>query len=452
MKKVVSLLLVTALLIGALSACKRNEPEPEPAPPEPVTPTYDYQDGEYAVSYAVPALDRTLDYLTISIKNDEITIVEAGCKEDVSLPAPSEETSGDAASAPAEPAAPSEPASSDASSEAAPAGESEYEAKANAQMKDIVAEYEAVEGDLERMEPVEGAEEHTYRFMRMMRTALKFAKAGDHTPVELGKYEDGSYEAVMPSFSASGWKDYVRLTVKDGLITDIDFNAQKESDPSVLITDDPDLNKEGATDSPSVYYPAIAKAFTDSNENLDSLSVPTGGAAAAKSFQKLMKPLLASMISGGGTQVTAPRYVDGTYKAQMKEFDEHGWKDYVVVQIRSDKVSVKEFDAVSKEDENKLKSQDAEMAAQMEEMTGTGPEAYTKELRSNLDAAGGDPVERDTVAGATVSSNNFRLLVGQILATAAVNGDTEKTLEVESFPADLGPAEEEASSSSEAAA
>ena len=105
-----------------------------------------------------------------------------------------------------------------------------------------------------------------------------------------------------------------------------------------------------------------------------------------------MKPLLASMISGGGTQVTAPRYVDGTYKAQMKEFDEHGWKDYVVVQIRNDKVSVKEFDAVSKEDENKLKSQDAEMAAQMEEKTGTGPEAYTKELRSNLDAAGGDPV------------------------------------------------------------
>lgn len=103
MKKVVSLLLVSALLIGALSACKRNEPEPEPAPPEPVTPTYDYQDGEYAVSYAVPALDRTLDYLTISIKNDEITIVEAGCKEDVSLPAPSEETSGDAASAPTEP-------------------------------------------------------------------------------------------------------------------------------------------------------------------------------------------------------------------------------------------------------------------------------------------------------------------------------------------------------------
>ncbi len=447
MKKVVSLLLVSALLIGALSACKRNEPEPEPAPPEPAAPVYDYQDGEYAVSYAVPALDRTLDYLTISIKNDEITIVEAGCREDVSL-APPEEASGDAASAPAESAA----SSDTVSPEAASAGESEYEAKANAQVKDIVAEYEAVEGDLERMEPVEGAEEHTYRFMRMMRTALKFAKAGDHTPAVLGKYEDGSYEAVMPSFSASGWKEYVRLTVKDGLITDIDFNAQKESDPTVLITDDPDLNKEGAADSPSVYYPAIAKAFTDSNENLDSLSVPTGGAAAAKSFQKLMQPLLASMISGGGTQVTAPRYVDGTYKAQMKEFDEHGWKDYVVVQIRGDRVSVKEFDAVSKEDENKLKSQDAEMAAQMEEKTGVNPEAYTRELRSNLDAADGDPVEMDTVAGATVSSNNFRLLVGQILSTAAVNGDTEKTLEVDAYPADLGPAEEETSSSAQDAA
>lgn len=30
MKKVVSLLLVSALLIGALSACKRNEPERSP--------------------------------------------------------------------------------------------------------------------------------------------------------------------------------------------------------------------------------------------------------------------------------------------------------------------------------------------------------------------------------------------------------------------------------------
>ena len=160
----------------------------------------------------------------------------------------------------------------------------------------------------------------------------------------------------------------------------------------------------------------------------------------------------AAAPAGDGTQVTAPRYVDGTYKAQMKEFDEHGWKDYVVVQIRGDRVSVKEFDAVSKEDENKLKSQDAEMAAQMEEKTGVNPEAYTRELRSNLDAADGDPVEMDTVAGATVSSNNFRLLVGQILSTAAVNGDTEKTLEVDAYPADLGPAEEETSSSAQDAA
>lgn len=453
MKKVVSLLLVSTLLIGALSACKRNEPEPEPAPPKPTEPTYAYQGGEYSVSYAVPALDRTLDYLTISIHNDDITILEAGCKEDVSLPVSLEKTSSsEGASALAEPSVPAEPASSDAASEASSVGESEYEAKANAQMKDIVAEYDAVEGELERMEPVEGAEEHTYRFMRMMRTALKSAKAGDHTPVKLGKYEDGSYEAAVPSSNASGWRDYIRLTVKDGLITDIDFNAQKEEDPSILITDDPDLNKEGAADSPAVYYPAIAKSFTDSNENLDSLSVPTGGATAAKTFQKLMKPLLASMISGGETHITAPRYVDGTYKAQMKEFDEHGWKDYVVVQIHSDKVSVKEFDAISKEDENKLKSQDAEMTAQMEEKTGITPETYTKELRSNLDAADGDPIEMDSVAGATVSSNNFRLLVGQILATAAVNGDAEKTLEVDAFPADLGPAEEEASSSSQDAA
>ena len=43
----------------------------------------------------------------------------------------------------------------------------------------------------------------------------------------------------------------------------------------------------------------------------------------------------------------------------------------------------------------------------------------------------------DSVAGATVSSNTFRLMVAQILATSAVEGDTENTLEIEPFPAEL---------------
>lgn len=204
MKKVVSLLLVSALLIGALSACKRNEPEPEPAPPEPVTPTYDYRRGIRRLLRRPRARPhaRLPDHLDQKRRDHDR---RGGLQGGRFAARPVGGNLRGRGLRSHGTAAPSEPASSDASSEAAPAGESEYEAKANAQMKDIVAEYEAVEGDLERMEPVEGAEEHTYRFMRMMRTALKFAKAGDHTPSSSANMRTAAMRrSCPPSARAAG--------------------------------------------------------------------------------------------------------------------------------------------------------------------------------------------------------------------------------------------------------
>ena len=88
-------------------------------------------------------------------------------------------------------------------------------------------------------------------------------------------------------------------------------------------------------------------------------------------------------------------------------------------------------------DETKLKSQDSELASSMKEKSGTDPAAASKQLIDNFEKAGGDPYTMDSVAGATVSSNTFRLMVAQILATSAVEGDTENTLEIEPFPAEL---------------
>ena len=141
------------------------------------------------------------------------------------------------------------------------------------------------------------------------------------------------------------------------------------------------------------------------------------------------------MISGGEKNIVAPMYVDGTYKAQMKEFDEYGWKDYIVLNIKNDQVTIEEYDAFSQADETKLKSQDSELASSMKEKSGTDPAAASKQLIDNFEKAGGDPYTMDSVAGATVSSNTFRLMVAQILATSAVEGDTENTLEIEPFPA-----------------
>lgn len=74
-------------------------------------------------------------------------------------------------------------------------------------MDEIVDEFNAVGHDVEKMELIEGTDEHFYRFQRMVREALEAAKTGDTQEIKLGKYADGDYEAVMPEFNAAGWKN-----------------------------------------------------------------------------------------------------------------------------------------------------------------------------------------------------------------------------------------------------
>ena len=429
MKKLLAFLLASALIAGTFTGCKKeNQPQTESTPEPTPEPTYVYQDGTYSVSYAVPASDRTLDYLTVTIEKDQITIDEYGSREDDSAAGGSEETSSEAATSSS---AASETATSSAS-ESASSGEddlTEHEENAAQAAQLILAAFEEAGQDVDKMQPVEGAEEHSYRFMRMMRTVFEFAEAGDTTPVILGKYADGSYESVMPDFNPGGWQEYVSLTVKDGLVSEIKFDARNEE--GVLITEDAEQNPEGSSDTPSVYYPKIAQNFLDAGGDLDAVETPTNGAQAMKSFKKLMKPLLASMLSAGDTDVVASMYVDGTYKASFKDFDENGWKDYIVVDIQNDVVNIREFDAVNQADETKLKSQDSEMAAKMQEKNGLSPADFVPALIQEWEAADNDILAVDNIAGATVSSNNFKLLLGELLATAAIEGDTEATLEVE---------------------
>lgn len=281
---------------------------------------------------------------------------------------------------------------------------------------------------MEAMKPVDdSAQEHFYRFQRMMREILDAAKKGNTTPIQLDKYADGNYKVTASEPDVDGWTPYVELTVKNGVISSITYDALKDGKK---ITEDTEAN--AGENKPSAYYPEIAKNFSEGGEDLTKLFAPTGGGLATKSFIKLMTPVLANMISGGPQEITAPKYVNGTYKAEFTDFDESGWKSYVVVQINNDKVTVKEFDAANKETDTYKRSMDDELNKKMKETTGTYtyPEAVAQ-IEKNFEAAGGDPLAVDNVAGATVSSNDFKQLVGAILNMSALEGDTGDTLQVE---------------------
>lgn len=418
MKKILTLLLAVTLVVGSLAACKRNEPVPD-ASSQPDKPATVYTDGTYSVVYSVPALDRTLDYMTVTVANDVFTIDDYGMKESGDMPVVSDAASADAAVSEA-------PAAVDAASgDVVP---TEHEATAAEYAKDIQSSFES-SSKIEDMEIIEGAEEHTYRFQRMMRVVNTLAKAGEKTSETLGRYADGSYESTMPSANLEGWTEFVKVSVKDGEVSTMDYNAMMGDDAATLITEDTELNK--ADPKPSDFYPQIVKNFTEAGDDLTKMLAPTGGGEATKNFSKLMKPLLVNMVAGGETKIAASRYTDGEYKAQFKDFDQTGWKEFVVLNIKNGEVTIKEFDAISKADETKLKSEDNDLAGKMEEKTGMTFSRAVDKLIESLAGAKNDVTKVDNVAGATMSSNGFKLLVGQILATTAVEGDNNETLIVE---------------------
>lgn len=423
MKKLLSTLLACLVVAGSLSACKRTTPEPEPsssAPEEPPVVSSIYQDGAYSVKYSVPAGDSTLDYLTISVLDDEITVQDYGF-EPYENPDASEPADESEAAAQPEPSSSSEPEGEDTEPV-------DYAAE-------IKSAYRAADGDLDTIEPVEGAEEHSYRFVRMMRTALESAKEGNTSTVTIGtRFLDGNYEGRMESANRDGWQEFVTLTVEGGEITEIIYNASGEEDSSKLITEDSELNAQA--DGPADYYPAIAQGCLDNGGDFSNMTAPTNGGAATKTFGKLMRALTAQMTSGGERKIAVSRLADGLYTARFADFDENGWKEYVVLKIKNGKVTVDEFDAISEKDDAARRSADTALSDRMREATGLSYSDAVSALVNNWEKAENDVTQVDNVAGATVSSNSFKLLVGQLLATAAVEGNAEVPIEVERLPED----------------
>ena len=122
------------------------------------------------------------------------------------------------------------------------------------------------------------------------------------------------------------------------------------------------------------------------------------------------------------SQVSSVSLVDGTYRAEFKDFDTNGWKDYVEVSVVEGQLNEVVFDSVA-EDGVKLKSEDESYKVEMEQMVGTYPAKYNKDLINQF-IQSGKVTSVDIVAGATESTGNFKTLVIEAMKNAAT-GDTE---------------------------
>jgi major membrane immunogen (membrane-anchored lipoprotein) len=105
------------------------------------------------------------------------------------------------------------------------------------------------------------------------------------------------------------------------------------------------------------------------------------------------------------------KYEDGTYTAES-EPDERGWRGRVEIVVEGGKITSVDYDEIN--EDNQLKSEDEEYAANMKAASGISPAEAYEQLENAL-IKRQDVDEIDAVSGATSSAEQFKALVKEAL-------------------------------------
>jgi major membrane immunogen (membrane-anchored lipoprotein) len=120
----------------------------------------------------------------------------------------------------------------------------------------------------------------------------------------------------------------------------------------------------------------------------------------------------ASPPAGRGMNVSMK---DGYYTAEMAEFDDYGWKEYVTICVSGGKIITVEYNACNRS--GFIKSWDMDYMRLMNALDGIYPNEYTRNYAGRLlHSQGTEQVDR--IAGATVSYRSFIRLADAVLENA----------------------------------
>ena len=113
--------------------------------------------------------------------------------------------------------------------------------------------------------------------------------------------------------------------------------------------------------------------------------------------------LIAALLSGCSSK---NEMKDGFYTAEMSDYY-FGWKEYLCIMVKDDKVVYAEFNA--KNPSGYIKAWDNAYMKNMKPVSGTYPNEYTRTYVSELIETQ-DPEKCETLTGATSSSTNYSKL------------------------------------------
>lgn len=133
----------------------------------------------------------------------------------------------------------------------------------------------------------------------------------------------------------------------------------------------------------------------------------------------LLTMTLSSLLVLSGCSI-GNKMKDGYYTAEMSDFS-NGWKEYVCILVKNDKIVSAEFNA--KNESGFIKAWDNEYMRNMSALQNTYPNKYTREYVQQL-IEGQKDTKVDVVTGASSSGANFEKLVAAVIRQAQ-KGDSD---------------------------
>ena len=127
--------------------------------------------------------------------------------------------------------------------------------------------------------------------------------------------------------------------------------------------------------------------------------------------------LIAALLSGCSSK---NEMKDGFYTAEMSDYS-FGWKEYLCIMVKDDKVVYAEFNA--KNPSGYIKAWDNAYMKNMKPVSGTYPNEYTRTYVSELIETQ-DPEKCETLTRATSSGTNFSKLSAAVVEQAK-KGDSK---------------------------
>ena len=254
---------------------------------------------------------------------------------------------------------------------------------------------------------------------------------------------DGTYEAKAAAPDSNGFTEELTLTVEDGKITSVNWDAVGEdgSKKSILsengeyvMTEDGPTWKEQSE--------ALAQALIE-NQSLDFLTTDESGktdavAGVSISVSSFIDLAQQCLKEAAGITEEPVALTDGTYEAKASAPDSNGFTEQVNMTVKDGAVTEVTWDAVGEDGSKKsILSENGEYV-----MTEDGPtwkeqsEALAQALIENqsLDFLTTDESGKtDAVAGVSISVSSFIDLAQQCLDQAA---GIETTKEATEAPAD----------------